>query len=202
LKRKWSWSFQIVLGFALAVIPFASCRAQAPEERMLREKSTAASTAFEQGDLTLAQQRYEELRKQASELRDQQMVRSGYLGLALVHACRGEADTAAATYDEMVRLRTASLGEGDLSFYWDMIVAGLVYSGLHRPAKAEEAFLRAGRTLDLTNWKEDWIEPAKLLPRWFLLQIYRDEGETAKADALAKEVEPLLLNIAGSIPKS
>ncbi len=159
------WKKGLVAWIVLPLLPLLGCVVEG-ESQPLKEEGQNAARAFENKDFAAAKASYRRFIDQAKELGEVERMRDGYLGLGRSQACAGETETALKTYDEFLSLRAKSVEPGHLSLFWDRTEIGLVYSALGESAKAEDAFLKAVQALDATTRDEDWIQPAKLLPRY------------------------------------
>jgi len=180
-------SAAILLGLSAV----SACRVESQADRQLGDESAAASRAFEAGNVPQAKLRYEALLRHARDLRDSVWARSGSLGLARAYACLGQGDAAEKIYDELVAEELKAGGPGNLSLFWDSIEIGLVYDALGRRQKAEESFLLGRHALDSTPRREDWIEPAKLLPSWLLAHASASGGDPIPADVTSADLKDL-----------
>jgi len=169
--------FTLVLFFVVA--SSLACRERAPQVAEFPPDARAASKTFRKGDLAAARDQYQTLLKDARERQDAEAERGALMGLARAQACLGEKAAAAESYEELWRTRTAAVGEGDLSLYWDALGSGLAYSALGDAARARESFQRAVRALDDAPEKQKWFADAQLFPRWMMLRAGDASQEAA-----------------------
>jgi tetratricopeptide (TPR) repeat protein len=177
---------QTVLSLVLFVVVASalSCRDQAPQVAEFPPDERAASKTFRKGDVTAARDQFQTLLKGARERKDAEAERGALMGLARTQACLGEKVAAEKSYEELWRTRAATVGEGDLSLYWDALGSGLAYSAMGNAAKARESFQRAVRALDNAAEEQKWFADAKLFPRWMMLRA----GDASQAAAVREGV--------------
>lgn len=144
----------------------------------------AATRAFQQGDLKASLERHQELLADARRRKDADGERTALLGLARTQACLGDKAAAEKTYEELWRTRTAAVGEGDVTLFWDAIDSGLAYSAMGNTAKARQSFQRAVQALDKAPKTESWFDDARLFPRWMMMRA----GDAALEPAVRKGV--------------
>ncbi len=163
------------------------CRERAPQVAEFPPDARAASKTFRKGDVQAARDQYRTLLKDARGREDAEAERGNLMGLARTQACLGEKEAAERSYEELWRTRTAAVGEGDLSLYWDALGGGLAYSALGNAARARESFQRAVRTLDNAAEEQKWFADAKLFPRWMMLRA----GDASQEEAVREGVREL-----------
>ena len=180
MRPRTGLSFLLFISFTSTL----GCGERTPRVAEIPPDERAASKTFRRGDLRAAREQYETLLKGAREREDADAERGALLGIARTQACLGEKEAAEKAYEELWRVRTAAVGEGDLSLYWDALDSGLAYSALGNAAKARESFQRAVRTLDNAAEEQKWFADARLFPRWMMLRA----GDAAQAAAVREGV--------------
>ncbi|HEX6899576.1 MAG TPA: hypothetical protein VF789_07685 [Thermoanaerobaculia bacterium] len=166
----------VILVVCLAAL---GCGERAPQVAEFPPDARAASKTFRKGDLAAARDQYQTLLKDARQRQDAEAERGALMGLARAQACLGEKAAAERSYEELWRTRTAAVGAGDLSLYWDALGSGLAYSALGNAARARESFQRAVRALDDAPEKQKWFADAQLFPRWMMLRAGDASQEAA-----------------------
>jgi tetratricopeptide (TPR) repeat protein len=144
----------------------------------------AATRVFQQGDLEASLEQHQSLLAEARRHKDADGERAALLGLARTQACLGDKTAAEKTYEELWRTRTAAVGEGHVSLYWDAIDSGFAYNAMGNTAKARQSFQRAVAALDKAPQAQGWFADARLLPRWMMLRA----GDAALEPAVRKGV--------------